>query len=198
MLRPFVRISSALLFTTTSSVCAFTIVPSTPLPKSNIINKHTGYFQSKIAIGTSTQLYGIRCEDKTYQLEELEDQETCTSEVFLQADRTIYFGDTDGPIPVECEGRWDVEPETNSFRMAIKRTFGTGSDSRDMGEFSFDVEKLYMGEMTMVGESVAIQGTVLVRDEFNPEVEKEVGYFNMIDGTQDRLSYVERAGKLTS
>lgn len=60
------------------------------------------------------------------------------------------------------------------------------------------MEKLYVGEMTMVGESVAIQGTVLVRDEFNPEVEKEVGYFNMIDGTQDRLSYVERAGKLTS
>mmetsp|Transcript_10695 Transcript_10695/g.22647 ORF Transcript_10695/g.22647 Transcript_10695/m.22647 type:complete len:196 (-) Transcript_10695:141-728(-) len=149
-----------------------------------------------------TSLYVIRCEDKTYQLEELEDKDTCTSEVFLQADRTIYFGDTDGPIADEMVGRWDVEPGTNNFRMAIRRTFGAGRDTKDstaMGEFRFDVEKLYEGEMTMVGESVAIQGAIKVNDPLNPDMEPmEVGYFNMIDGTDDRASYVERAEKLTS
>lgn len=53
------------------------------------------------------------------------------------------FGDTDGPIPDECVGRWDVEPGTNNYRMAIRRTFGAGRDSKDsgvMGEFSFDGE----------------------------------------------------------
>ena len=92
---------------------------------------------------SSTSLYGIRCEDRTYQLEELEDKDTCTSEVFLQADRTIYFGDTDGPIADEMVGRWDIEPDTNNFRMAIRRTFGAGRDTKDstaMGEFSFDGE----------------------------------------------------------
>ena len=61
------------------------------------------------------------------------------------------------------------------------------------------VEKLYEGEMTMVGESVAIQGAIKVNDALNPDMEPmEVGYFNMIDGTDDRASYVERAEKLTS
>jgi len=53
--------------------------------------------------------------------------------------------------------------------------------------------------MTMVGESVAIQGAIKVNDPLNPDMEPmEVGYFNMIDGTDDRASYVERAEKLTS
>ena len=53
--------------------------------------------------------------------------------------------------------------------------------------------------MTMVGESVAIQGVMKVNDALNPDREPiDVGYFNMIDGTDDRASYVERAGKLTS
>lgn len=147
-----------------------------------------------------TSLFGIRCEDKTYQLEELEDQERCTSEVFLQQDRTIYFGDTDGPIPARQEGRWDVPPGTNDFQMVVKRTFGAGDDGKDVGEFSFDVEKLYEGTMTMVGESVAIQGVIKIVDPLNPDAEDlmEVGFFNMIDGTNDRRSYKERAGKLTS
>lgn len=157
MLRPFVRISSALLFTT-SSVCAFIIPSPTLVPRSNIQPTEISY--SGISIGKSTRLYGIRCEDKTYQLEELEDQETCTSEIFLQADRTIYFGDTDGPIPVECEGRWDVDPDTNSFRMAIKRTFGAGTDSRDMGEFSFDGKWLFASILGLRSGSVRITDVV--------------------------------------
>lgn len=149
---------------------------------------------------TPTSLFGIRCEDKTYQLEELEDQDRCTSEVFLQMDRSIYFGDTDGPLPAMQEGRWDVPPGTNDFQMVIRRTFGAGDDGKDVGEFSFAVEKMYVGTMTMVGESVAIQGTIKIVDPLNPDAEDlmEVGFFNMIDGTNDRRSYKERANKLTS
>lgn len=32
-----------------------------------------------------------------YQLEEMEDKDTCTTELFLRADGGIDFGDTDGP-----------------------------------------------------------------------------------------------------
>lgn len=61
------------------------------------------------------------------------------------------------------------------------------------------VEKLYEGEMTMVGESVAIQGVIKIKDSLNEDMELlEVGYFNMIDGTGERATYAERAGKLSS
>mmetsp|Transcript_5905 Transcript_5905/g.7460 ORF Transcript_5905/g.7460 Transcript_5905/m.7460 type:complete len:202 (-) Transcript_5905:304-909(-) len=147
---------------------------------------------------SSTSLFGIRCEDKTYQLEEMEDKDTCTTEVLLRADRNIQFGDTDGPIPADVIGKWEVDEGTDNYRMAIRRKFVTGQDNTDMGEFTFEVEKLYVGEMTMVGESVAITGKIMAKDEFNPAIEREVGYFNMIDGTDDRISYAERAEKLTS
>ena len=186
--------------TITPTISGFGIAPpllnsnshtTTPAPP---INTSGGHSRRR----STTSLYGIRCEDKTYQLEELEDRDTCTTEVFLKADRSIHFGDTDGPIPADALGKWQVEEGTNNFRMAIRRQFVTGQSNTDMGEFSFEVEKLYVGEMTMVGESVAITGKIKARDEFNPDLEKEVGYFNMIDGTDDRISYAERADRLTS
>ena len=178
-----------------ATVSSFAVPPSAAAPP-----RARSTTTSSSRARTSSSLFGIRCEDKTYQLEELEDQDRCTTEVFLQADRTIYFGDTDGPLPASQEGRWDVPPGTNSFQMVIRRTFGAGDDGKDVGEFSFDVEKLYEGEMSMVGESVAIQGTIKIVDPLNPDAEElmEVGFFQMIDGTQDRRSYKERAGKLTS
>ena len=50
------------------------------------------------------------------------------------------------------------------------------------------VARTYTGEMTKVGESVAITGVMHIEDLFS-ESNKEVGYFNMIDGTAERESY---------
>mmetsp|Transcript_17815 Transcript_17815/g.51005 ORF Transcript_17815/g.51005 Transcript_17815/m.51005 type:complete len:198 (+) Transcript_17815:85-678(+) len=178
-----------------ASVSSFAVVPP-PAARHTRCRSTTSSSRAR----TSSSLFGIRCEDKTYQLEELEDQDRSTTEVFLQADRTIYFGDTDGPLPSSQEGRWDVPPGTNNFQMVIKRTFGAGDDGKDVGEFSFDVEKLFEGKMSMVGQSVAIEGVIKIVDPLNPDAEDlmEVGFFQMIDGTDDRRSYKERAGKLTS
>jgi len=74
-----------------------------------------------------------------YQLEELEDKDTCTTELFLRADGVIEFGDTDGPVFTDAIGRWAVPEGTNTYGMIIKRTFQAGaSDGTDMGEFSFE------------------------------------------------------------
>jgi hypothetical protein len=105
-------------------------------------------------------LYGIRCEDKQYQLEEREDAECSTTELYLNADRSIRFGETDGPLPTLVTGTWHVAPATDDFSMTISRTFGSGREGTDMGEFSFTIVRDYVGEMTMVGESVAITGNM--------------------------------------
>jgi len=72
-----------------------------------------------------------------YQLEEMEDKDTCTTELFLRADGVIEFGDTDGPQPNHSEGRWTVPDGTNDYSMEIKRRFGAGQSNTDVGEFDF-------------------------------------------------------------
>lgn len=159
---------------------------------------------------TASCLCGIRCEDKFYQLEEREDAETSSTEVYLMKDRQVDFGMSDGPLPDSVEGSWQVEPGTDNFKMTIRRVFGSGKRGSDMGEFQFEIVRELRGEMTMVGDSVAITGTVVNKDEllgdkgthiFQYEYQValyfsvsqtrllknfvEVGYFNMVSSIND-------------
>ena len=108
----------------------------------------------------TTSLGAIRCEGKTYQLEEREDSEICTTEVHLNPDRSVLVGDTDGPYFEASAGEWNVAPGTNDFTMRIQKRFRTGQSSTDMGEFAFDVYRVYRGDMALVGDSVAITGVM--------------------------------------
>ena len=110
-----------------------------------------------------TRLYSIRCEDKFYQLEELEDSDASTTEIYLAPDRTITFGETSGPKADEIEGDWEVEDD--NFVMTIRRVFGSGKRGTDMGEFSFEIVREFQGEMSMVGDSVAITGKMINKDD---------------------------------
>ena len=114
---------------------------------------------------TTTTLWEIRCEDKYYQLEEREDKECATTELYLMADRRVEFGDTDGPMTIESVGTWQVQPNTDNFSMLITRKFSGGKEGTDMGEFTFETVREFKGEMTMVGESVAITGQMVNKDE---------------------------------
>jgi hypothetical protein len=64
------------------------------------------------------------------------------------------------------------------------------------------VKRTYIGEMTMVGASVGITGVIqnVLVDENNNymRTEQEVGFFNMIDGTEEREGYGSMAMKMTS
>jgi len=133
-----------------------------------------------------TVMYRIRCENKYYQMEELEDAENCTTELFLKEDGTVDIGMTDGPLFTKAVGNWEIQ--NNDFAMTITKTFASGNENNDMGEFSFDVERVFEGEMTVVGGTeVAINGKIFAEDIITDKYEKEVGFFNMIDGTEQRL-----------
>ena len=138
-------------------------------------NRLHGVFLFFTAQNPNVILYGIRCENKYYQLEEMEDKETCTTELFLLEDGGVEFGETDGPLPKECLGSWQVFPGTDNFKMDIVRKFSTGTSGRDMGEFDYEIVRSFVGEMTEVGSSVGISGVMVSGDN------QEVGFFSMID-----------------
>lgn len=125
--------------------------------------------------------------DRYYQLEEAEDQDTCTSEVFLNADGTIFVGETDGPLPTQVSGTWQ-QYEDGTFTMSISRTFPAGqpqTERTNMGEFSFTVERIFKGELSTVGTLLSISGSIYdVDDVFG---DRQVGFFNMIDTTDAKL-----------
>ena len=50
-----------------------------------------------------------------YQLEEMEDRDSCTTELFLRADGVVEFGDTDGPQFIAAAGTWSVPLGTNDY-----------------------------------------------------------------------------------
>ena len=120
----------------------------------------------------------------------MEDSDSCTTELFLREDRVVEFGQTDGPQWTAAAGTWQVEPNTDNFTMMISRRFEGGVENSDMGEFGFDVDRTFSGEMTMVGASVAITGIARCKAAFSEEYQ-EVGYFNMIDATDERIGVVE-------
>jgi hypothetical protein len=69
--------------------------------------------------------------------------------------------------------------------MTIIRKFSTGRKKSDMGEFDYEIGRVYKGEMIEVGDAVGITGTMnsLPDPVFG---QQEVGFFNMIDGTDIR------------
>uniref|UniRef100_A0A6V2Q6H0 Jacalin-type lectin domain-containing protein n=2 Tax=Ditylum brightwellii TaxID=49249 RepID=A0A6V2Q6H0_9STRA len=184
-------ITATLLLIGASMTNAFAPLQATP--RFAVTNTHR---TSSPINQQNTALYAIRCEGKTYQLEELEDAETCTTEVFLNNDRTITFGSTDGPIYDSASGQWSVPAGTNDFSMTIRRRYSTGAKNTDMGEFRFDVVREYTGEMTRVGECVGITG--IMKDGEAGGEKREVGFFNMIDGTDEKASYAGKAQSLRS
>jgi hypothetical protein len=133
---------------------------------------------------------GVSIGQRFYQLEEMEDKETEITEVFLNADGTVTLGETDGPVFTSGSGSWTQSKsggDTPPFRMTLVRTFDAGKDKRkytDMGTFTFTVERVYTGEFSLVGSKTALSGVI---HQIDDGVDREVGYFNMLDTTNERL-----------
>jgi hypothetical protein len=124
---------------------------------------------------------------KYFQLEELEDRETATTEVLLNADLSVAVGVTDGPIFTQARGTWS-QGEDGSFAMKIVRKYQAGRETStwtDMGEFEFEVERSFTGDMSLVGECMSVTGSIHSEDDILGD--REVGFFNMIDTTDMRL-----------
>lgn len=122
----------------------------------------------------------------------MEDRDSCTTELYLKEDGVVLIGETDGPLWREATGVWMIDPGTDDFTMRVTRHFQGGHDGSDMGEFRYTIERTFVGDMTAVGESVAITGVMRALDALGGK-ELEVGFFNMIDGTDIRLDRREDA-----
>lgn len=141
--------------------------------------KHTtvGYSQGGSAVASS-YVSSISQDDPAYpggkhfQLEELEDSETCTTDIFLNTDNTIDVGTTNGPLFLFGKGTWSTSQsgvEKAYFEMIMTRRYQAGKEGdhkTDIGEFEYDVERTYKGELTLVGgTALAMNGEILDVDE---------------------------------
>jgi hypothetical protein len=130
--------------------------------------------------------------NKYYQLEEMEDKDRCITEIFLAPDKTITVGETDGPLPVRAEGTWEHDSnEDGVLKMSIKRTYPAGQPtpkgipSTDIGEFQYEVERIYTGRMEMIGDLLGFSGSIHDTHSHSEE-DATVGYFELIDTTAAR------------
>lgn len=133
-----------------------------------------------------------------FQLDELEDAETWSTDVLLNADMTVTLGRTDGPLYTSAHGTWEDHAQSlvdeqsgdkRMFKMKLTRTFKSGVERRDklshIGEFEYTVERTYAGECYLVAGSVfAMSGEILDVDDIFGE--RKLGFFNMIDTTEER------------
>lgn len=120
--------------------------------------------------------------NKHFQLEELEDADSCTTDIFLNSDNTLTVGETDGPRFLSGEGTWTTSTTTTSpssndddeynktlFEMILNRRYQTGKEGKqttDIGEFEYNVERTFRGELTLVGgTALAMNGEILDVDE---------------------------------
>lgn len=127
--------------------------------------------------------------EKEFQLEEREDQDSAMTQLLLNADGSVNVGITNGP-PVEgYKGSWSVKEDLkgdaqgeNAFHMTLVRTYEAGAHTgtNQAGNFDFQVQRDFYGDIEETGQVVSISGTIHGRDAA-ANVDCEVGYFSLID-----------------
>lgn len=122
-----------------------------------------------------------------FQLEELEDADRCTTEVFLSFNSSVVVTNTDGPRFIQASGNWD-QGYGGEFRMILVRRYEGGREQRtwtDVGEFEYETTRMLDGQFFLVGDRAAVRGKIIDIDEIFAD--REVGFFEMIDTTPDKI-----------
>ena len=115
------------------------------------------------------------------QIEEMEDRDSCTTEVVLNSDLSVTVLETNGPKYLKASGTWKKE-DSGIFEMEMQRVYEAGVDSKvssSMGPFTYATLRKFRGRMSKIGEKKGVEGEIL--DGLNEE--KKVGFFEMIDTT---------------
>ena len=139
----------------------------------------------------SSALSVDRLASRCFQLEENEGSNSCITEIILADDFSLQVGTTDGPLPAKAGGTWMIR-EDGLFAMNLCRTFNTGYSGSDLGEFSFVVERDFAGQVTEVGELLALEGSAHISDDLLGDA--KVGYFSMLDVTEIKAAMLEQNG----
>ena len=80
----------------------------------------------------------------------MEDRDSCTTEVILNANNTVTPLDTNGPLFLSATGKWNLQAD-GSFEMTLNRTYESGKDSKkrtDMGIFKFTTVRSFVGQLS--------------------------------------------------
>jgi len=122
-----------------------------------------------------------------FELEELEDADSSTTDVLLNADSSVTLGGSNGPVWTTSSGSWEQTSNVH-FLMVLTRRYAGGREGQattDMGEFQYDVTRTFRGEVVAVGGTVlAVNGEIVDADEVFGD--RRVGFFNMIDTTDEK------------
>lgn len=101
---------------------------------------------------------------KYFQLEEDEDKDVSTTEIYIVDDGTVELFDTDGPLPISAHGTWCQNGET--FEMTVRRVFLAGKEHTDVGQFQYEVIRKMTGQLTRVGGLASVQGGIYIQVSF--------------------------------
>jgi hypothetical protein len=132
---------------------------------------------------------------KYFQIEEMEDRDRSTTEVFLNADRTVSLLQTDGPLHKKAVGSWQFLPN-GLFEMTLNRSFEAGQPTKEptkLGMFQFTTTRIFRGTMAHVGAKTSMEGTII--DVSSDGEERSVGFFEMIDSTSEGLDWRAIGGR---
>ena len=102
------------------------------------------------------------------QLQELEDDMECRTQLFLNPDGTVGGGATDGPLPDAICGFW--QSGGDSFQMTIQRTFATEvgmhSDGSSIRGGEYTVTRVYLGSVDPSrGGNLLVEGRMIFYDQ---------------------------------
>lgn len=122
-----------------------------------------------------------RLTNKSYQLEEDEDQSSCTTAIYLNENGTVSVGRTDGPSPDRVHATWEYNDESGELILDIERYF--------IGEagVEFMVKRILRGHLderrNLENLPVFIGAMYPHPTDFSKY--SEVGWFAMILATDD-------------
>lgn len=117
---------------------------------------------------------------KSYQLEEMEDEATSTSAIYLAADGTLSLGQTDGPAPDRFMGTWLYMEDSGELTMEIERWFGEG-------EVPFCVKRILRGHIDSsknIGNLPLFAGA-MYKEPTDFDLQEALGHFAMVQANDD-------------
>jgi hypothetical protein len=152
-----------------------------------------------------SRLSAWRLIGKYFQIEEMEDRDSCTTEVILNQNNTVTPLETNGPLHKEASGTWKLDPVSGEFVMTLSRTYEAGYSSKiptNVGVFSFNTVRKFVGRLYNIGVKQGISGNIYDISDADPndapEDLRKVGFFEMIDSTLSEDGGVALPGRARS
>jgi hypothetical protein len=117
--------------------------------------------------------------DRSYQLEEMEDEASSTSALYLRSDGSVAHGRTDGPQPSSVDGVWLYDESEKEILVDLDRHF---TDNR----YNFSVRRVFRGHLDCADafDIAAFSGNIFTDIETR-DSKSALGHFSLIVASSD-------------